>query len=178
MKKQTLIVALTFIAFVFGTANVRAQATTRVDVELSDFIHINVGSSEAAGGVVNFEYLTPNDYNSDKTIIIHNALNISATEKFNVQVKANVGNFTRTNGGGNIPIDALRIQPAPGGSLNGQSYQVTLSQNKQTILKSNQKGLNMTLNLEYLIPENKSSNFLGKPVGVYSGTITYTVAAQ
>lgn len=178
MKNQIIIVATFLLTLMLGVSNAQAQATTRVNVELSDFIHINSASSEAAGGVVDFEYLTPDDYNSDKTIIVNNALNISATEKFNVQVKANTGNFTRTNGGGNIPIDALKIQPAPGGSLNGNTFQVTLSQTKQTILKSSQKGLNLTLNLEYFIPANKSSNFLGKPVGTYTGTVTYTVTAQ
>jgi len=94
MKKQILIVALTFGAILFGTNHAQAQntATTTVNITLNDVISIDAGST-AIGNTVDFNYATAADYNSDQTITKANSLKVTSTKNFNVKVKAGGASF-------------------------------------------------------------------------------------
>ena len=175
MKKLIVFATLALGAFIFSTNPIYSQATTTVNIEINGFIHIHL-NSEAAGGVVNFTYSSPEHYNTDQKISVANSLIVSASEAFDIKVKSNVANFTF--GQNNIPVDALRIKAVNGGSLNGIHREVTLSQNNQTLVENSPRGNDLSLNLEYTIPRDKSSNFLGKPAGTYTGTVTYTATAR
>ncbi len=180
MKKQIIIATLALGAIVFGTNNAQAQvttatATTRVNIILNDVISIDAGSV-ANGGVVDFNYVTAADYNSDKTVNVPTSLKVTSTKNFDVKVKADGANFT--DGTNNIPVNVLTINAA-GGTIAGTQATIVLSTTDQTLIANAPLGSALTLDLDYTIPAAKSSSadILGKPAGTYTQTVTYTATA-
>lgn len=180
MKKQVIIAALAFGAFVFGTNNAQAQdqISTQVNIVLSDVISFESGSI-ANGGLVAFNYVTAEDYNSTLSVKVPKSLKVTSTKNFDVKVKADGANFT--DGTNDIPVDVLTIKPVPGGTttMGGTPNDVVLSTTDQTLIGGADLGSNLVLDLEYEIPEAKSSSsdILGKPAGTYTQTVTYTATA-
>ena len=159
MKKQIVIAALSLGAFVFGTTNAAAQtvsnpASTTVNLKLSDVISIDAGSV-AAGGIVDFNYLTSDDYNTAKNVTVANSLIVTSSKNFDVKVKAEAANFV--NGTNNIPVDVLQVQ----------------------VLVSNATlGAKRSLSIDYSISAVKASTvLLGKPAGTYTQKVKYTATA-
>ena len=180
MKRQIAIFALTLGAIVLGTDNVQAQnhtATTTVNITLNDVISIDAGST-AIGGVVGFNYVTAEDYNTEKTVAQATALKVTSTKNFNVKVKAGAANFI--NGTYSIPVNVLTIKAAAAaGTMGGTKSAVVLSDEDQTLVANAPKGSAQTLNLDYVIPaiESSSAKILGKPAGTYTQTVIYTATA-
>ncbi|MFY1047194.1 peptidoglycan-binding protein LysM [Chryseobacterium sp. GP-SGM7] len=180
MKKQIVISALTFGAIILGTNAVQAQnttATTTVNITLSDVISIDAGSTAIAGAVA-FNYATAAEYNSAQTVAQANALKITSTKAFNVNVKAGGANFI--NGTNLIPVDVLTIKAAAAsGTMGGTKNTVVLSATNQLLVANAPLGSALTLNLDYTIPaaESSSAKILGKPAGTYTQTVTYTATA-
>ncbi|WP_082504530.1 MULTISPECIES: peptidoglycan-binding protein LysM [unclassified Chryseobacterium] len=180
MMKKILISALTFGAIILGTNAFQAQnttATTTVNITLSDVISIDSGST-AIGGAVAFTYATAADYNSAQTVAQANALKVTSTKAFNVNVKAGGANFM--NGTNLIPVDVLTIKAATSsGTMGGTKNAVVLSSSNQLLVSNAPLGSALTLNLDYTIPaaESSSAKILGKPAGTYTQTVTYTATA-
>ena len=182
MKNQILISALALAAIVFAGNNVMAQnqsATTKVNINLSDVISINK-QSVANGGLVEFNYKTAEDYNSTKRTNVPGSLIVTSTKSFDINVKANGANFVK--GSDVIPVDVLTIEPVKGGTttMNGTPSSVVLSTSDQKLISGADLGSSLVLELDYVIPKEKSSSsdILGKPAGTYTQTITYTATAQ
>ncbi len=184
MKKQLIIATLALGAIVFGTDNVQAQnpisvsATTTVNIKLSDVISIDAGSV-ANGGVVAFNYVTAENYNNGLgAVTVPNSLIVTSTQEFDIKVKADGANFT--DGTNDIPVNVLTIKAAADGTMGGTQNNIVLSTEDQTLIASAPRGSAKTLNLEYLIPAEKSSSsdILGKPAGTYTQTVTYTATAN
>ena|SRR5690606_13039410 len=176
MKKQIIIATLALGAILFGTNNAQAQtATTAVNIKLSDVISIDEGSV-ANNGIVDFNYITAQDYNTTKTTTVPSSLIITSTKNFNVTVKAGGASFT--DGTNNIPVDVLTIKAA-GGTMHGTQNTVVLSTNDQVLIGNAPLGSALKLNLDYEIPANESSSskILGKPAGTYTQNVTYTATA-
>src|SRR5690606_28390757 len=177
MKKQIIIATLALGAIIFGTNNTQAQtATTAVNIKLSDVISIDAGSV-ANGGIVDFNYVTAEDYNTTKTATVENSLIVTSTKNFDVKVKAEGENFT--NGANVIPVNVLTIKAAAGGSMAGTRNTIVLSNNDQVLIGNAPLGSALTLNLDYEIPASKSSStdILGKTAGTYTQNVTYTATA-
>jgi len=180
MTKHIAVAALTIGTIILGTNNVQAQntiATTTVKITLNDVISIDAGST-AIGNTVDFNYATAADYNSDQTITKANSLKVTSTKNFNVKVKAGGANFM--NGTNLIPVNVLTIKAAgSAGTMGGTKTAVVLSATDQTLVTNAPLGSALTLNLDYMIPAAKSSSadILGKPVGTYTQTVTYTATA-
>jgi len=178
MKKQLIIATLALGAIVFGTNNVQAQnktATTAVNIILNDVISIDAGSV-ANGGVVDFNYVTAADYNSDKSVNVPTSLKVTSTKNFDVKVKAEGSNFS--DGTNNIPVDVMTIKAA-GGTVKGTQNTIVLSATDQVLIANAPLGSALTLDLDYTIPaaESSSSKILGKPAGKYTQNVTYTATA-
>lgn len=180
MKKQFIISALVFVAAIFGAQNAMAQAeaTTQVRIILSDVISI-VDGSVAIDGVVDFTYVTAEDYNSTKTVNVPNSLIVTSTKSFDINVKADGENFI--NGQETIPVNVVTIKPVTGGTttMGGTRNNVILSTTDEKLISGAALGSKLVLDLEYEIPEVKSSSsdILGKPTGTYTQTVTYTATA-
>ena len=181
MKKSIIIATFALGAIVFGTNNVKAQnntatATTTVNIILNDVISIDAGSI-ANGGVVDFNYITAADYNSDKTVPVANSLIVTSTKNFDIKVKADGANFT--DGTNDIPVNVLTIEAATGGNMAGTQNTVVLSTTDQVLIGNAPLGSALTLNLDYTIPAAKSSSadILGKEAGTYTQKVTYTATA-
>ena len=179
MKKQLIIATLALGAIVFGTANLQAQtATTTVNIKLSDVISIDAGSV-AAGGLVDFNYTSANDYNTDTEVEQNHALVVTSTKNFDIKVKALGENFT--NGSSIIPVNVLYIK-GEGNSdkpMGGTMNNVNLSATDQVLVSNAPLGSALILNLKYKIPADKSSSadILGKPAGTYTQKVKYTATA-
>ncbi|MBA5245591.1 peptidoglycan-binding protein LysM [Marnyiella aurantia] len=179
MKKSFAIAALTFGVIVLGTNTVQAQnttATTTATITLGDVISIDAGSS-AIGGTVAFNYATAADYNSAQTVTQDNAIKVTSTKNFTVNVKAEGANFQ--NGVNLIPVNVLTIKAATGGNMAGTQNTVVLSTTNQPLIVNAPLGSARTLNIDYTIPAAKSSSsdILGKPAGVYTQKVIYTATA-
>src|SRR5690554_5417871 len=103
MKKQLIIATLALGAIVFGTTNAQAQntATTTVNIVLNDVISIDAGSV-AIGGLVAFNYVTAEDYNTVTNVVVPNSLIVTSTKNFDIKVKADGPTFT--DGTNDIPV--------------------------------------------------------------------------
>ena len=183
MKKQIIIVALALVAIGLGSNKISAQsntATTTVNITLADVISIDQTSSAAAGGVVNFDYSTAEDYNSDQTVNVPTSLVVTSTNTFDIDVKANGENFEFNSN--SIPVSVLTIKPITSGTttMNGTPSDVVLTTTDQTLISGADLGSELVLELVYFIPAAKasSSDILGKPEGTYTQTVTYTATAQ
>lgn len=163
--------------FVFMSLSLKAQnATTTINLVLADVLSIDPGSA-ANGGIVDFNYATVQDYNSEKTMTIPNSLVITFTKPFDLKVKANGEHFE--NGANSIPVNVLTIKRNESSRINGLSNPVVLSTQDQVLISGANSGSKLNLDLDYIIPQSKSSSpdFLGKPAGIYTQRITYTATA-
>ncbi|HLS31699.1 MAG TPA: hypothetical protein VK021_12645 [Flavobacteriaceae bacterium] len=184
MKKQVIITVLALGAILFGTMNAQAQdlgteISTEVRLILEDVISFKTGSI-AHGGQVDFTYSTAADYNSTKTANVPSSLIVTSTKSFEIKAKANGENFT--DGTNNIPVDVVTIKPVMGGgttTMEGTPNDIQLTTTDQTIINNADLGSMLVLDLDYEIPEarSSSSDILGKPAGTYTQTVTYTATA-
>lgn len=177
IKIQTISTALvfTFLTLSLGTAQAQ-QAKTRVNIVLADVISIESGSA-ANGGNVDFHYENVNDYNSEKVTTVPNSLIITFTNPFDLKVKANGENFE--NGSYNIPVNVLTIKRNASSQITGNSSPIILSTQDQVLISGADRGSKLNLDLDYIIPQSRSSStdILGKPAGTYTQQITYTATA-
>lgn len=179
MKKQIFTAALFVGAISLGTHQALAQnsgqASTSVNIILSDIISMDAGTV-ASGGAVDFNYANTTDYNSSKNVTVPNSLVIISSKNFDIKVKSEGANFV--SGANVIPVDILQVKAIPGGSLTGTLKEVTLSTTDQVLVSNASSGAKQSLNIAYSIPAEKASKvLLGKPKGTYTQTVTYTATA-
>ena len=176
MKIKTGTLAFSILFFYVGFVAQAQEATTTINLILSDVLSIEPGSA-ASGGAIDFSFNTVEDYNSEKFTTVPNSLIITFSKAFEIRVKANGDNFE--SGSNSIPIDVLTIQRNQSSSLNGDSSPVVLSTEDQVLVNAADIGYGLKLDLDYIIPASKSSSpdILGKPAGTYTQTLTYTATA-
>ncbi|MEM0518018.1 MULTISPECIES: peptidoglycan-binding protein LysM [Aequorivita] len=176
-NKVIAVTAIVITFFFFGNSSMLAQqATTTINLVLADVLSIEPGSV-ADGGTVDFLYENVNDYNSEKTATINNSLIITFSKPFDLKVKANGATFE--NGSHHIPVDVLTIRKNESSQLTGSSAPVVLSTQDQVLISGADQGSKLNLDLDYIIPQARStsSDILGKPAGIYSQKVTYTLTA-
>lgn len=179
MRKQIIIATLSLAAICFGTNSALAQGSnqvgTTVNIILADILSIDDGSM-ASEGAVDFNYANTIDYNSAKNVTVANSLVIISSKNFDVKVKSDGANFV--SGSNFIPVDVLQIKAAPGGTVDGNFKQITLSTEDQLLVSNASLGSNKSLNIDYSISAEKASKvLLGKPLGTYMQKVTYTATA-
>lgn len=168
---------LIFAALFLATTIAHAQlVSTAVNINLMDVLSIDAESA-ANGGTVDFRYETVEDYNSQKTTTIAKSLIVTFSKNFDVKVKANGEYFE--NGSNLIPINVITIQRNQSSTLVGKSTPIVLSTKDQVLVGGAALGSKLQLDLDYIIPQSKSSSndILGKPAGNYTQTVTYTATA-
>ncbi|WP_150452432.1 peptidoglycan-binding protein LysM [Arenibacter lacus] len=174
-RATNIVAALTML--LFGVSKVAAQkATTTINLILADVIAIEPGSA-AKGGTVDFHYENASDYNSEQTATIPNSLIITFTHPFDLKVKANGAYFE--NGAHQIPVNVLTISRNETSKITGNSKPIVLSTEDQVLVSGADSGSKLNLDLDYKIPQARSSSpdMLGKPEGKYTQKVTYTVSA-
>ncbi|WP_317192537.1 peptidoglycan-binding protein LysM [Flavobacterium flabelliforme] len=142
MKEQIVIAALALEAFIFGTSDAQAQATsnaasTTVNLILSDVISIDAGSV-ASNGIVDFNYVTSADYNAAKNVTVANSLIVTSSKNFDVKVKAGGADFS--NGTNKIPVNVSKVQAVIEGSMVGILNTITLSTTNQKLVTNATSG--------------------------------------
>ncbi|KVV15131.1 peptidoglycan-binding protein LysM [Flavobacterium sp. TAB 87] len=165
------------VALFFCSTIINAQkASTSVNIILADVLSID-SESTANGGAIDFRYETVADYNSQKTATVPKSLVITFSKAFDVKVKANGAYFE--NGTNLIPINVITIRRNESSTLSGTSTPVVLSTLDQVLVGGAALGSKLQLDLDYIIPQSKSSStdILGKPAGTYTQTVTYTASA-
>lgn len=170
---RNILIAVLFLASIMVNAQ---EASTKVNIILADVLSID-SESAAIGGAVDFRYETVSDYNSQKTKSIPKSLVVTFSKPFDVKVRANGDYFE--NGSNQIPINVITIQRNKSSTLKGKSKPVILSTVDQVLVGSAALGYKLQLDLDYIIPQSKSSSndILGKPSGNYTQNVTYTASA-
>lgn len=168
---------LTFIYLLISSVSLNAQeATTSINIILADVLSID-SESAANGGSVDFYYENVADYNSEKIATVPQSLIITFSKAFDVKVKANGHSFE--SGANSIPVDVITIRRNESSTVSGTSSPVVLSTQDQLLVSGAALGSKLHLNLDYIIPQAKSSSsdILGKPSGTYTQTVTYSASA-
>ncbi|MAP80381.1 MAG: peptidoglycan-binding protein LysM [Aequorivita sp.] len=176
-KQQLVLLIIGVFGLFFGNSNLQAQqATTTINLVLNDVIAIDPESA-ANGGNVNFNYEDIHDYNSEKTNNVPNSLIITFSKPFDLKVRANGTHFE--NGSNSIPVDVLTVKLNESSSIEGNSAPVVLSTSDQVLISGVGSGSKLNLDLDYIIPQERSSSsdILGKPSGSYTQQVTYTATA-
>lgn len=153
------------------------NAVTSVNLQLADVLSIE-SNSAAIGGSVDFHYHSVADYNSEKITTIPNSLIITFSKPFDLKVRANGENFN--DGSNTIPVNVLTIQRNESSQITGSSSPIVLSTQDQVLVSAADHGSKLNLDLDYIIPQERSSStdMLGKPAGNYTQEITYTATAR
>lgn len=172
MKKEFAIVALTLGVF----AQAQTTVSTTVNIKLTDVISIDV-ESIAKNGTVSFNYITSEEYNTTKNIMLPKSLIVTSSKNFDVKVRAEGENFM--NGVNVITVDVLQIEAVGGGTMVGTFKKVTLSTEDQELVSNAAKGAKRSLSIEYSIPAEKASTvLLGKEPETYTQKVKYTIIAR
>lgn len=178
MKIKIFILAFS-IVFLYSDFMARGQnatATTTVNLVLADVLSIHPGSV-ANGNSVDLNFNSVEDYNSGKIATIPNSLIITFSKAFDIRVKANGANFE--GGTNSIPVEVLTIQRNQSSTITGNSNSIILSTEDQVLINAADVGYGLNLDLDYIIPADRSSSpdILGKPAGTYTQTVTYSATA-
>lgn len=181
MKKFAIITILVIGIIAFTSKDAKAQnhvATTNIKINLTDVISID-NERGAIGGLVKFKYATADDYESTKSSHEPTSLIVTSTKNFDIDVKANGEHFEK--GGDRIPVNVLTIKPVKKGikPVTGKHSKIVLSAANQKLISSSEIRGRLMLELDYEIPQTKSSSpdMMGKPPGTYTQTVVYTATA-
>ncbi|MCM4167651.1 hypothetical protein KCTC52924_00836 [Arenibacter antarcticus] len=177
MKNQLAGAGLALGAIVLGTNYAQAQetATSAVNINMEDVISIDAGSL-AKDGEVNFYYNTAEDYQTTQTITIANSLIVTSAKEFDIKVRSGGKDFE--NGENTIPVKVLTIT-AKGGTMEGKKESIKIGHTDKSLVKKAPYGSKLTLDLDYEIAgKDASKEILGKPLGTYTQTVTYTASAS
>lgn len=161
----------------FPVTAINAQeVSTTINITLADILCIN-SDSAANGGNVDFAYETVADYNSQKTSTVPKSLIITFSKDFDVRVKAS-GEYL-VSGTNSIPVNVITIRRNESSTVTGVSNPIELSTSDQVLVAGAALGHLLQLDIDYIIPESKSSStdILGKPSGTYTQTVVYTATA-
>lgn len=179
LKKEYLLPIGLFVIFQILFLSVgwsQTGSTSTVNLILTEVISI-APESIANGGVIDFQYHTVEDYQSDQIISVPNSLIITFTNPFELKVQANGAFFE--NGDQQIPVNVLTIQRNESSAIQGESQSINLSPQPQVLISGIGAGSLLNIDLDYIIPAeiSSSTDILGKPSGTYTQEITYTVVA-
>lgn len=152
------------------------EASTSINIVLADVLSIDPESA-ANGGNVDFTYETVEDYHSEQIATVPKSLIITFSKDFDVKVKAS-GEFFE-DGANRIPVNVITIRRNEGSTVTGTSSPVVLSTENQVLVGGSTLGSQLRLDLDYIIPEHRSSSddILGKPAGNYQQTVIYSATA-
>ena len=175
-RKQYILLFCLSTFFMFNSKLSAQEASTSVNIVLADILSIDP-SSAANNGTVDFNYATVADYNSEKVTTVPKSLIFTFSKPFDVRVKASGEHFE--NGNNRIPVNVLTIRRNPSSTIAGTSSPIVLSTTEQILVSGAPLGHQLELDLDYIIPESKSSSsdILGKPAGTYTQKVTYTATA-
>lgn len=183
--KRNIIASIFISTLLLINLSVKAQTpqtiTAQVNILLSDVMSIDPSSSINAEPV-QFQYKNEGDYRKNQSIIKDSYLIITATQTFDIKVKADGPNFIgEGNAAGSlIPVNVLTVDASSNDFVNATALVINLSTEDQTIISGASKGSERHMNIKYTIPESKSQSpdILGKPGGNYKQTLTYSVVAH
>jgi len=163
-------------------AQVIQSGTAQLSIKISDVMSIDPSSSIHAEAV-HFQYKNEGDYNHSQTIVRNSYLIITATQTFDVKVKADGPNFVGEGSaaGSTIPVNVLTVDATDNTNFPGATISVVnLSTENQNIITGAERGSNQHVTIKYIIPQamSQSPDILGKPGGNYMQTLTYSVTAH
>lgn len=184
--KRNLISSAILVTFLSISFSLKAQTprsiTTKISINLADVVSISPNSNITTEPV-SFQYKNESDYRQSKTIARDSYLIITATQTFDVKVRADGSNFIGEGSaaGSFIPVNVLTVEVSSNTDLPGATFStINLSPADQNIITAAERGTEKHVTVKYIIPEAKSQSpdILGKPGGNYVQTLTYTVAAH
>lgn len=184
--KRNIIISIFISILLLITFSVKAQiiqsGTAQLSIKISDVMSIDPSSSIHSESVL-FQYKNEGDYNTNQTIVKESYLIITATQTFDVKVKADGPNFIgEGNAAGSlIPVNVLTLDATGNTNLSGATISViNLSTENQNIITAANRGSDKHVTVKYIIPQAKSqsTDILGKPGGNYMQTLTYSVTAH
>lgn len=184
--KSNIITSIFISTLLLISFSVKAQiiqsGTAQLGIKISDVMSIDPSSSMHTE-TVNFQYKNEGDYNRNQNIVRDSYLIITATQTFDVKVKADGPNFIGEGdaAGSLIPVNVLTVDATGNTDLLGATIStINLSTENQNIITAAERGSEKHVTIKYSIPQSKSqsTDILGKPGGNYVQNITYSVTAH
>lgn len=171
MKKFYLgalaVVMLCSTAKVFGQESKSGEAN--LTVNLHQVQNIVVESPD-----VNIDLTTAAEYNNGKSNMLDNHLLVNSTCNYQINVKANRDLQLAGPGNNTIPISTVTLTPFDGDQAAGDG--LALSTSFQTFISSNSGVLTKYYGVNYNV--SGGNDYINKPEGAYTATITYTISAE
>jgi hypothetical protein len=163
--------AIMFLA-VFSVKAQTANVTLNVVLQNAASIVINGASTTAA-----LTYANPADYTNGVEVDQTDAMTVVSNQPYNVSVYAA---DELVNGVNNIPVGDVTVTPSLSVSntnitLTGQSIPVG-SAAALDIIASTTGTASQNFNLNYSTKNAPAKDFIGKPAGTYTTTLTYTLS--
>jgi len=174
--KRLLQLGFVAIAAIMVTAySSKAQTTANVTLNcvLTNISSITIGSSFQT---TTLTYATAADYTNGVTVAQTGALTAISNQAYSVYVYASQN---LTNGANTIPVSDVTITP----SFSGSNAAITCSAkalavgsgNQVKVIASTAGTTSQAYNLSYTTAGAPTTDFLGKPAGTYTSTLTYTI---
>ena len=174
--KRLLQLGFVAIAAIMVTAySSKAQTTANVTLNcvLTNISSITIGSSFQT---TTLNYATAADYTSGVTVAQTGALTAISNQAYSVYVYASQD---LKNGTNTIPVSDVTITP----SFSGSNAAITCSAkalavgsaNQVKVIASTAGTTSQAYNLSYSTASAPTTDFLGKPAGTYTSTLTYTI---
>lgn len=192
MKKTIIFTATLIIFTAIGTTSVQAQETTKknldpksaeptlVNIILADVISLEHGPGALAKDVT-FEYNTAEQYNTNQNIVADNALWVTSSRGFQLEVEAKGTHFVGEGTTDKIPVGVMDVHVTSGTALPkvNLSKSVTLKTTPQVLLVSGVVGAQKTVGITYTIPALQAqTHLIGKDPKKYKQQVVYTATSK
>jgi len=186
MKKSFLFPLFTIAASLFSTglfAQAQTTGNANLTVNLSDVYSIVVASPD-----VHLNFSTVGDYIGGVNTVLDNHLVVTSTKGYIVTVKSSDNDL---QGPSTISANTIKVTPAAGtdgGHFSGPTpveyIPAFLTLAPQTIIKSDHDTFNgvnnstSTTKFKVTYAAGLNGAYVGKTIGDYTTTVTYTIAQQ
>lgn len=192
MKKTIIFAAALIGCAAIGITNVQAQETAKTDLDpvsaepthvniiLADVISVEHGPGALAKNVT-FEYNTAEQYNTNQNVVADNALWVTSSRGFQLEVEAKGTHFTSSGTSDKIPVGVMDLLVTSGTALPkiNLSKSVTLKTTPQVLLVSGVVGAQKSVGITYTIPALQAqTHLIGKDPKTYTQQVVYTATSK
>jgi hypothetical protein len=170
--KKVILVALA-VVMLCSSAKVFGQDRKSGEANLSINLH-QVQNIVVENPNVNIDLTTAAEYNNGKSNMVNNHLLVNSTCNYQINVKANRDLQLAGPGQNTIPISTVTLTPFDGDQTAGNG--LALSTSFQTFVTSTKGVLSKYYGVNYNV--SGGADYINKPEGAYTATITYTISAE
>ncbi|MCF3110862.1 hypothetical protein LL912_18905 [Niabella sp. CC-SYL272] len=140
-------------------------------VTINDLSEFNLSTTG-----VTLPFQTAADYKNGIALELANHLQVSKTTPYDISVKAQTSDLTKSASVATVPVSVLEVGPAAGQT--GVNTISSLSTTDQLLVSGALPAVDRYLNIRYRIPASRTQYLINKPAGTYTAVLNYTLTAH